>query len=170
MVFCVLLYFVQGETLRKDVEILTCLDSIMKNAKNQIAWWGISFSLIYILQRPQPVSLSAATEWVGAEMKVCGAQICPNCLHIPQPTIFCLCVPPVMGGLLSKTLKIILFWKACECGQPANAWKALHVLKVWKKGGKHQWHCSRSVALVIAFIYTCLQTSEARISRNEWLA
>lgn len=33
--FCVHLHFVQGEILRKDVEIFTCLDSIKENAKNQ---------------------------------------------------------------------------------------------------------------------------------------
>lgn len=32
--FCVHLYFVQGEILRKDVEIYICLDSIKENAKN----------------------------------------------------------------------------------------------------------------------------------------
>lgn len=37
MGFYVHLYFHRGEALRKDVEILICIDSNTENAKNQIA-------------------------------------------------------------------------------------------------------------------------------------
>lgn len=51
MGFYVHLYFHRGEALRKDVEILICIDAITENAKNQVAlgWLGINFSLIKYL-------------------------------------------------------------------------------------------------------------------------
>lgn len=132
--FCVHLYFVQGETLRIYVEIFTCLDE---------GKWKKS-------------------DRVGAEMKVCGDQICPSCPHIPQPTIF-------------SVLVCHQWWVGCHpnlsglhyCERFVNVasiprlGKILHLLKLWKKGCKHQWRCSRSVALASAFIYTCLKTTEA---------
>lgn len=135
--FHVHFYFDQGETHRKDVEIFTYLDAIKENAKNQpMDWLGINISLIYILQRTHLVSFPAALEWVGTEMKVCGAQIGPSCLHILQLIIFCPCVPSVMCELLSETLKITLLWKACECGQPYNAWKGFASVESVEERGK----------------------------------
>lgn len=68
MGFCVRLYFDQGEALRRDVEILICMNSITENAKNQTAHGLVElistkfrylFSLGYF---KKPVSLLIAAE------------------------------------------------------------------------------------------------------------
>lgn len=109
--FCVHLHFVEGEIFRKDVEIFTCLDSIRKNAKNQ----------------PE-----LGEKWRCVELKSVPAV--PTSPSPPFSVLVChqwwVCWYPKLSGLH-------------YCERPVNVaslpmlGKDLHLLKLWKKSGKH---------------------------------